>query len=97
MIEYSKCGFKIPGMILLRIFLQNCSILGGSFLEGIFAYFRHTATVWNINGTPTELTSCFSEHLRYPKMLITSRWTVISEEAKSHGDKIAVNMGLMVL
>jgi len=55
--------------------------MGGVILDQLFACFSDTAIVWNINGTPSALTSCFSEPRRFPQIFVPSRWDVILEEA----------------
>jgi len=59
MIQFSKCGVKILGVILLQIFQQHCSLMGGVIVDQLFAYFSDTAIVWNIHGTSSGLTSVF--------------------------------------
>jgi len=84
MIQCSKCSFKIPRKILLQIFLQKCSLKGGVILDELFAHFSDTAIVWNIRGTASALTSCFSKPLRSSQTFVPSSWTVILEEAKNY-------------
>jgi len=84
MIQSCNCGFKIFGMILLQIFLQNCSEMGGVILDQILAYVSDTVIVWNFQLTLSVLISCFVEPLRCPQIFVPFSWTVILEEAKSH-------------
>jgi len=88
MIQSGKCSFKIHGMILLQIFLQNCSVMGGVILDQLLAYFSDTVIVWIFHWTPSALRSCFVDPLRCPQVFVPFSWTVILEEAKTHWEKL---------
>ena len=45
MLHCSKCRCEMVGMILLQIFLQNCSLMEGVILDLLIAYFSDTAIV----------------------------------------------------